>query len=148
MTTPAPPPRIQINAVCVIGHRNQPLYIRGFGTTGYDQLHFNYVAHISVDIIEERLSGGKTTDLYLGLLHAAEDYAVYGYVTNTRVKFLLVIQLADFLVKDAEIKAVFRRIHQAYVNLTCNPFYDPEGNTMISNKSFLKAVEDIVVRST
>ncbi|TPX35887.1 hypothetical protein SmJEL517_g01806 [Synchytrium microbalum] len=147
VATSASSQRAIVNAICVIGAKNQPLFIKSFNTLPESsQLHYHYIAHISVDIIEEKVNGSKLTDLYLGLLYSMEDYSVYGYVTNTRVKFLIVIQLADFAVKDVELKNIFRKIHQAYVNLILNPFYDPESNQLITSKSFTKSMEELVTK--
>ncbi|CAG8433045.1 6331_t:CDS:2 [Ambispora gerdemannii] len=51
-------------------------------------------------------SGPKTTDAYLGLLYAMEDLAVYGYLTNTRVKFVIVLAVPDAIIRDLEMKNV------------------------------------------
>ena len=68
----------------------------------------------------------KTTDSYLGMLYAMEDYAVYaamspcpfsigkltgavrsyGYQTNTRIKFVLAIALADAVIRDIDVRTV------------------------------------------
>ena len=37
-------------------------------------------------------SGSSSGDLYLGLLFAVEEYKVFGYITNTKIKFVAVIQ--------------------------------------------------------
>ena len=66
---------------------------------------FHYIAHVSLDVIEEKLQSAGITnskdDMYLGFLGPIEDYKVYGYVTNTSVKFVVVLQ--DTLVRDSEL---------------------------------------------
>ncbi|KAJ3288794.1 Trafficking protein particle complex subunit 2-like protein [Blyttiomyces sp. JEL0837] len=89
-------------------------------------------------------AGTKNTDLYLGLLYAMADLAVYGYMTNTKVKFIVVITVAETSVKDIEMRNVFRRIHNAYVNLASNPFWDPDGTARIMSKRFHTAINDTV----
>ena len=53
---------------------------------------------------------GKTrlADLYLGLLYALDDMAVYGFCTNTHTKFLLILRITadSAAVKDQEIRGV------------------------------------------
>lgn len=63
--------------------------------------------------------------MYLGLLYAMEDLAVYetysylvlnsqlnassfryGYITNTRVKLVVVVSVTDGIIRDADMKAV------------------------------------------
>lgn len=49
----------------------------------HQDLKVNYVAHTSVDVIEERINAGvKLSDLYIGLLYSIEDLAVYGLIYN------------------------------------------------------------------
>lgn len=45
-------------------------------------------------------------DLYLGLLYPTEDYQVYGYVTNTKVKFVIVVESSNTQLRDSEIRTV------------------------------------------
>lgn len=48
----------------------------------------------------------KTLDAYFGLLYTMEDYACYGYQTNTKIKFVVCLGLKEVLVKDTDIKNV------------------------------------------
>ena len=48
----------------------------------------------------------RSTEMYLSLLYALEDMAVYGYQTNSKVKFLLVLGVSDSMAKDLEIRSV------------------------------------------
>ena len=70
----------------------------------------------------------------------------YGYQTNTRIKFVLIISLAGTVVRDAEVKTVspsslaaqpgasnlirlqqiFRAIHNSYIAYISNPFTGSE----------------------
>ena len=61
-------------------------------------------------------SDTKHFDMYLGLLYVLEDLAVYGYMTNTRIKFVLMVPSTDSIIKDQEMKSV-NNMHQAYFNL-------------------------------
>ena len=38
-----------------------------------------------------RKAPGEIFDTYLGMLYPTEDYKVYGYISNTRIKFILVV---------------------------------------------------------
>lgn len=59
--------------------QNSPLYIRTFDEE--EDLGFHYIAHVSLDIIDEKLrSAGMMTakdDMYLGFLGPIEDYRAY-----------------------------------------------------------------------
>ncbi|ORZ11135.1 Sedlin [Absidia repens] len=133
-----------INCIAIIGKQNNPLFIKNFSSTHPD-LKYHYIAHTSIDIIEERVTNGpKQHELYLGLLYAMEDLAVYGYMTNTKVKFVVVVSVTDGVIRDADMKAIFNKIHQAYVSNVCNPFYTMDSqNTTLASPQFLHAIDAI-----
>merc|ERR1711924_230058 len=77
------------------------------------------------------------SDSYLGLLYPTEDYKVFGYLTCTNVKLILV---ADALnAKEANVKRVFQGLHTAYINAVSNPFYTPY--TKIDSPTFARQVD-------
>lgn len=49
---------------------------------------------------------GKTVDTYFGLLYTMGDYAVYGYQTNTRIRFVLCLALSEAPTRDLDVKTV------------------------------------------
>ncbi|KAL1928237.1 hypothetical protein VTP01DRAFT_3153 [Rhizomucor pusillus] len=133
----------EINCIALIGKQNNPLYIKNFSHTHPD-LKYHYIAHTSIDVIEERVgSGPKNLDLYLGLLYAMEDLAVYGYMTNTRVKFIVVVSVTDSIIRDADMKMIFKKIHNAYLSQICNPFYNIESQKSLNSKAFIRAMDAI-----
>eukprot|EP00899_Mesostigma_viride_P016502 jgi/Mesvir1/24853/Mv22089-RA.1 len=114
-----------IVCVAVVGPANNPLYLKTF-TDGDESetLKFHYIVHCSLDVVDEKAvlpKKGGSTDTYLGLLYPTEDYKVYGYITNTRAKFMLVVSDAD--VRETDFKSFFRRMHTLYVDAVFNPFY-------------------------
>ncbi|KAL0111303.1 hypothetical protein PUN28_012899 [Cardiocondyla obscurior] len=137
-------------AVCVavIGKDNSPKFIKIYQCADEAAaLQFHYKVHTSIDIIEEKLNvGNKTTvdirDLYLGLLFATEEYKIYGYATNTKIKFVIVLQSSNVSIRDNEIKTTFKKLHAAYSNTVCNPFYIPGDE--IKSKSFDASVLEIM----
>ncbi|KAJ3109611.1 Trafficking protein particle complex subunit 2-like protein [Phlyctochytrium planicorne] len=105
-------------------------------------------SHTACDIIEERVSpGAKHSDLYLGLLFAMEDIAVFGYMTNTKIKFIVVVSITESSIKDIEMKNLFRRIHNAYINLVANPFWDPDSANPIKSRLFTAMITELAARS-
>ncbi|NXM91904.1 TPC2L protein, partial [Oenanthe oenanthe] len=133
--------------------QNYPLYIRSVPTE--NELKFHYTVHTSLDVVDEKISAmGKALvdqrELYLGLLYPTEDYKVYGYVTNSKVKFVMVVDSSNTALRDNEIRSVsaasrapwgagnnksihspplpfqmFRKLHNSYTDIMCNPFYNP-----------------------
>ncbi|KDQ07517.1 hypothetical protein BOTBODRAFT_59910 [Botryobasidium botryosum FD-172 SS1] len=110
------PPRIR--AIAFITPSNAPILVRSYAHQNELQCH--YIAHMSLDVIEERAP--KATDCYLGHLYSMEDVAVYGYITATRVKIVIALALADAVVKDGDIIAIFKALHTAYYQSLANPF--------------------------
>ncbi|KAL7979726.1 hypothetical protein Chor_004884 [Crotalus horridus] len=117
-------------AVCiaVIAKENYPLYIKSLPTE--NALKFHYTVHTSLDVVDEKVSAlGKALvdqrELYLGLLYPTEDYKVYGYVTNSKVKFVMVVDSSNTALRDNEIRSMFRKLHNSYTDVMCNPFYNP-----------------------
>jgi trafficking protein particle complex subunit 2 len=114
-------PNLRLNAVAFISSNNHPILIRTFAKQDEQAIKYHYIAHTSLDVIEERgqsphllqvilingdsavNSTSKATDCYLGLLYAMEDVAVYGYITPLKVKIVLALALSDSVVKDLEI---------------------------------------------
>ncbi|KAG1081155.1 hypothetical protein G6F42_023053 [Rhizopus arrhizus] len=76
-----------------------------------------------------------------------EDLAVYGYITNTRVKLVVVVSVTDGIIRDADMKALFRKIHSAYVSNVCNPFYNVDSQKCINSKAFSQAIETIGINA-
>eukprot|EP00698_Gefionella_okellyi_P004410 TRINITY_DN14070_c0_g1_i1.p1 TRINITY_DN14070_c0_g1~~TRINITY_DN14070_c0_g1_i1.p1 ORF type:complete len:129 (-),score=19.64 TRINITY_DN14070_c0_g1_i1:84-470(-) len=105
-------------AVAVIGKDNNPLYVKSFSKTD-DDLKFHYIAHSSLDMFEAKEP--RRQDSYLGLLFPIESYRVYGYVTNTRNKFVVIVDDAD--PKENDLKQIFRKFASAFTDAICNPFY-------------------------
>ncbi|KAI3431327.1 hypothetical protein D9Q98_004385 [Chlorella vulgaris] len=114
-----------IVAVAVVGPTNQPLYLSTF--TDDESARLSTLVHCSLDAVEEKVAAGMrgvTTDVpdaYLGVLAVEEECKVYGFVTNTRTKLIVVVD--DPLIKDDEMRAIFRRMHTAFADAVSNPFY-------------------------
>lgn len=117
-------PNLRLNAVAFISSNNHPIFIRTFTKQDEHAIKYHYIAHTSLDVIEERgqlsrlpfcrlmhrciavNSSTKATDCYLGLLYTMEDVAVYGYITPLKVKIVLALALSDSVVKDLEVTMV------------------------------------------
>jgi len=116
-------PNLRLNAVAFVSPLNHPILIRTFIKQEEYAIKYHYIAHTSLDIIEERVtSGGKSADCYLGLLYAMEDVAVYGYVTPLKMKIIVAFALTDTIIKDAEVNLIFKALHMAYYSAIANPF--------------------------
>ena len=47
--------------------------------------------------------------------------------------------------KDPDIKSLFQRLHQAYIDCISNPFYEP--NTYLKSKRFEQVVMSLMVQT-
>jgi hypothetical protein len=87
-----------LSFIAIVGKDNRPILLEDFGATSSTTLHF--IAHSSLDIIKEKLpilvasKSSKETYLgYLGPFLVPEgDYAIYGAVNHTGVKFVVVLR--------------------------------------------------------
>ncbi|KAH7102769.1 Sedlin [Auriculariales sp. MPI-PUGE-AT-0066] len=114
-------PLLKINAVAFVSAQNFPIMVRSFAGDN-DDLKYHYLAHTSLDVIEERTSQPKLNECYLGLLFSMEEVAVYGFVTPLKLKIILALALTDTVVRDADIILVFKAFHAAYARSIANPF--------------------------
>jgi hypothetical protein len=60
----------------------------------------------------------QTDPQFVGLLGPCEDLNLYGWMTTTRIKFLVAVQDAEL---DGDVVGLLRRLHQAYVEYRLNP---------------------------
>ncbi|RWR90702.1 trafficking protein particle complex subunit 2-like protein [Cinnamomum micranthum f. kanehirae] len=135
---------MMIVCVAAVGHQNNPLYLQSF-TNADDALKLHHIVHCSLDVIDDRVNNPKKTGLtlneaFLGLLYPSENYKAYGYLTNTKVKFIFVT--TDLDVKDADVRNFFKRFHSAYIDAVSNPFHVP--GKKITSKTFAERVSAIV----
>ena len=61
--------------------------------------------------------------MFLGLLCPIEDFQVYGYVTNTKIKLIAVLE--DIKVRDADVKVVRPGCRAPCPILACPPHTAP-----------------------
>ncbi|CAH2056912.1 unnamed protein product, partial [Iphiclides podalirius] len=153
-------------AVCVavIGKDNSPLYIGGVGndTSTDNELSRQWLVHTALDALEERLATSNTNtansvsnssrtdlrDLYLGMLYSTDSHKIYGYVTNTRIKLVLVTSSTSpsgSNIRDAEVRTALRRLHALYADAICNPFHLP--GDQIKSMKFDKQVKNLLLNN-
>uniref|UniRef100_U5EV47 Trafficking protein particle complex subunit 2-like protein n=1 Tax=Corethrella appendiculata TaxID=1370023 RepID=U5EV47_9DIPT len=129
--------------ISIIAKNNSPLYI---ATADLDkEIELQYRVNASLDVVEEKCLQKQTPDsrdLYLGLLYATETYKIYGYVTNTKVKFIIIIDSSNTSFRENEVRTMFRNLHNLYSDAVCNPFYIP--GEQLTSKNFDKNVRSII----
>uniref|UniRef100_A0A8C3WDS8 Trafficking protein particle complex subunit 2L n=1 Tax=Catagonus wagneri TaxID=51154 RepID=A0A8C3WDS8_9CETA len=68
----------------------------------------------------------------------------YGYVTNSKVKFVMVVDSSNAALRDNEIRSMFRKLHNSYTDVMCNPFYTP--GDRIQSRAFDSMVTSMMVQ--
>ncbi|BEJ16085.1 hypothetical protein CspHIS471_0506900 [Cutaneotrichosporon sp. HIS471] len=116
---------LHLTSLAILSPNNAPLYVHSF-TGEDDELRAYHLAHGAVDVIEERIvmtsSPNRPADSYLGLLFCMEDMAFYGFQTPTKLRMVLSVALVDAAVKDSDVVAIFRAVHQLLLRAVNNPF--------------------------
>lgn len=97
-----------IAAIGVTGRHNNPLHISLFPATGgsyeaeRDNLEYSMMLNSCLDIFEARMPG-KTVGHDFGLLHALDErIAMYGWLLNTGVKLVIVVDMEGRTAPNSE----------------------------------------------
>lgn len=116
-----------VAAVAFIGRTNETLFYKTFVGSHDDGLRLNLAVFASLDAVDEKLQLRKTgrladssKDAFLGMLMPVEENKVFGYITNTQVKILLVVR--DVLLREDRLRELFKMLHRMYADALCNPF--------------------------
>lgn len=137
------------SAIAIVNTANYPLLLR----TCYDEVDkeeatkLMYLLHASLDIVQEKAEQQTSRDNFLGVLYQCEQYKIFGSMSATKVKVLLMIgQRHNYTPpRENDIRQMLKNIHKAYIDATAmNPFYKP--NEPISSKrlnSYLDTIFNI-----
>mmetsp|Transcript_8888 Transcript_8888/g.27352 ORF Transcript_8888/g.27352 Transcript_8888/m.27352 type:complete len:234 (+) Transcript_8888:40-741(+) len=118
-------------AVCVLGKKNNPLFLRCTDKYKDQETYFQSLVFCSLDIVDECIQR-KTQDSYLGFLCPIDDYQIFGYITSTKIKFIVVLY-DENLVQEPDLRDFFQKTHAAYVDYVMNPFHRL-GDVITSNR--------------
>ncbi|RMJ28344.1 hypothetical protein PHISP_00821 [Aspergillus sp. HF37] len=137
----------KIACIGVIGKDDDPLHISLFPPYEDSTVEFSFLLNSCLDIFDIRQKQ-TSIDQDLGLLHAVDErLAAYGWLTNTGIKFIIVMDLVEQPapignkepknsavagLRDSDLKPVFQALQTAYVQLLQNPFYSPDDRAPIA----------------
>jgi hypothetical protein len=144
---------MSIECVAVVGRRNNPLFLSTYprDDTLDLQHRFQLIIYSSLDVIDsfvkQKLNGDAETGTdsqFLGYLCSVEHFKIFGYITNTSIKFLLVVndELDSLRLPFTPVHHFFARMHRYYVECIYCPFYQLE--TPITSKRFSKNMNVLV----
>mmetsp|Transcript_49176 Transcript_49176/g.96408 ORF Transcript_49176/g.96408 Transcript_49176/m.96408 type:complete len:142 (+) Transcript_49176:72-497(+) len=139
---------MSVTCLAVIGKENELLYIKTFNTDHESGLQLHYNIHTALDVIDEKVlnfqkrsvSSGNN-EKYLALLFSSEESKVYGYVTNTKLKFVIVVAGAQ---TELNINRLFVELHSLLVKTMMNPFVSL--HTKITDPFFDKGVTTLCAK--
>lgn len=130
-----------IACIAYVAKKDHPLHVTVFPSFRESRLRFLILINSCLDIFDLR-ARNTFIDQDLGLLQALDErLAVYGWLTNTGVKILIIVDLAGRHVdaagqkqnlmpvtgiKHSDLKPAFRALQTAYIGLLQNPFYNPD----------------------
>ena len=140
-----------INLVCFVGKSNGPL----FHFTDEEQaesLNLQMIANSSLDIMEERMEDSKqgtTLELFMGQLLSVDDYKVYGYLSNTKIKTIVICSnMGDYAADSPRpgsngmtLKEFTLQMYSLYVKDCQNPFQSIDESC--NSKSFKVQVQQM-----
>ncbi|KAK2951164.1 putative Trafficking protein particle complex subunit [Blattamonas nauphoetae] len=132
--------RILCVSICSVN--NEPLFLQNFDNT--DLLQCHHLMYSSLDVVLEL---AKKADMifqsrgrYLGEIFPFDDQKIYGYITPTNKKFLLMASKS--IPEQQQLENFFKEFHRLYVNHISNPFIDCERK--IDSPSFIEKVTALV----
>lgn len=143
-----------IACVAFVGVSSQPLFFRVFSAAaGSDEeLALQLAVFSALDTIDERVPERRIPPpppgaalpvgfSFLNLLLPVEDHKVFGYVTATSVRIIVIVK--DVLLREDRVRALFVRLHQAYADAIASPFA-PVGDAPITSPFFADAIDAVV----
>lgn len=91
--------------------QNSPLHLSPFPATS-NTLKYHFLTHATLDVFQARLPLKSNGDSDFGLLYSVDEgLAAYGWLTNTGVKIIVVVDVGGGgagtpAMKDGELKPV------------------------------------------
>ncbi|GLE04051.1 hypothetical protein PINS_up012962 [Pythium insidiosum] len=117
----------------------EPLYKMEMRTRREESAHVDeFLLHSALDIVDEMMWTSQA--MALKVVDKFNDQLVSAFVTATNVKFLLLHETRN----DDTIKAFFHEVHELYLKLLMNPFY--EYDTPITSEIFDARVKTLARR--
>mmetsp|Transcript_44858 Transcript_44858/g.91577 ORF Transcript_44858/g.91577 Transcript_44858/m.91577 type:complete len:136 (+) Transcript_44858:104-511(+) len=116
----------------IVGKLDNPLYelVSSHKKEGPQVAQENqFFLHAALDIVDEEL--WKSNSMFLKVVDKFNDRCISAYVTATNIKLML---LHDGNKGDDAIKSFFSEVHELYLKVMLNPFFDP--NVPIASQLF------------
>ena len=82
---------------------------------------------------------------YIGILQPSDTHKIHGYVTASRIKFILLLDASKPMPRETDIKHFFENLHTIWMKVTANPFYKP-GKIIKNMPKFVKMVDSLILK--
>ncbi|OAX83823.1 hypothetical protein ACJ72_01824, partial [Emergomyces africanus] len=97
---------LSIACIGIIGKLDNPLHISIFPPHEDSRLEISLILNSCLDLFELRRKH-TAVDQDLGLLHAFDErFAAYGWLTNTDVKFVIIVDMNGKITSDVDKKRI------------------------------------------
>ena len=148
---------MSIDCVAIIGDSNCPLYLATYPKLDSADLQhrFQLIVYSSLDIIDAWVKNRKSGNVdnnngdnqFVGYLCSIEHFKIFGYVTNTSLKFLVVVkdEVDSLRIPFEQVRNFFVSLHDLYIEALYNPFYKI-GMPLTSDR-FAKKTNSLVSQS-
>ncbi|KAM3145520.1 hypothetical protein pb186bvf_002294 [Paramecium bursaria] len=105
----------------ILTQEDNPLYEKRFQlkkqTLNSQQiLNAQFALHSSLDIFDEKLKTSK--ELFLKEIEQKQDYKIYGYVTSSGLRFLVMTDQ-----DEEKVKGFCQQAHEQLIKVLMNPLY-------------------------
>jgi hypothetical protein len=143
-----------IACVAFVSASSQSLFFRVFSAAaGSDEeLALQLAVFSALDAIDERVPERRVpppppgtapppAGSFLNLLLPVEDHKVFGYLTATSVRIIVIVK--DVLLREDRVRELFVRLHAAYADAIASPFA-PVGDAPLTSPSFASAIDGVV----
>ena len=143
-----------IACVAFVSATSQSLFFRVFSAaSGSDEeLALQLAVFSALDAIDERVPERRVpppppgtalppVGSFLNLLLPVEDHKVFGYLTATSVRIIVIVK--DVLLREDRVRELFVRLHAAYADAIASPFASV-GDAPITSPSFASAIDTVV----
>jgi len=88
--------------------------------------------------------GKNTLNNNLGVIQASDTHRILGYITATRVKFILILDSCKPLPREQDIRGFFEKLHLLWAKLCASPFY--RQGELITQERFIKGVDQLLIK--
>eukprot|EP00768_Dysnectes_brevis_P004311 gnl/Dysnectes_brevis/3094_a3848_1480.p1 GENE.gnl/Dysnectes_brevis/3094_a3848_1480~~gnl/Dysnectes_brevis/3094_a3848_1480.p1 ORF type:complete len:152 (+),score=3.10 gnl/Dysnectes_brevis/3094_a3848_1480:39-458(+) len=112
---------VKCRCIAVIDQKNEPVCIV-MQKKEENEYDLQFLVHASIDAVMERIKEGPK-QFFLGLLSSIDDAKIWGWVTASQYKIILVTD-NNPRIKTGDINSILSRAHIEFVDACCNPFFD------------------------